>query len=203
MDTEKSETSSPRSWIRAVPNALTVLRLGLAAWFPFSPPQFRLAIVVAAGLSDLLDGYIARRFHAETPLGALLDRIADKGFVVTVLLTWVWEGELQLWQVLLVMARDLLVGALALVAILRRDWSAFGRMQVRMPGKVTTALLFLWFGSLLVPWARPAEPVLFWCAAAASVAAALDYGGRFVAAVRAGLPEDPDQGENDEADANG
>lgn len=189
MDTERNETDSPGSWIRVVPNALTVLRLGLAAWFPFSPHEFRLGIVVAAGLSDFLDGYIARRFHAESPLGALLDGIADKGFVITVLLTWVWEGELRLWQVLLLMARDLMVGSLAGVAIVRRAWSAFGHMQVRMPGKVTTALLFLWFGSMLLPWARPVEPVLFWCAATTSVIAALDYGARFVAALRSGLPD--------------
>lgn len=201
MDTERNETAGPGTggstgWIRVVPNLLTVLRLGLAAWFPFSPPGARLGIVIAAGLSDFLDGYIARRFHAETPLGALLDGIADKGFVVTVLLTWVWEGELHLWQVLLVMARDLMVGAVALIVVGRRAWSAFGHMQVRMPGKVTTALLFLWFGSLLLPWARPAEPVLFWCAAVTSVVAALDYGGRFLAAIRAGLPEVADADED-------
>ena len=184
MTCESSPDRVPGPWIRAIPNALTVLRLALAAWFPFSPQEARLAIVLAAGLSDFRDGYIARRFHAETPLGALLDGIADKGFVLSALLTWVLEGELAVYQVLLVLARDLTVGAVALVVILRREWGAFGRMQVRMPGKLTTALMFGWFGTLLLPWAHPAEPVLFWGAAASSLLAAADYGIRFGQALR-------------------
>ncbi len=167
-----------------VPNAITIFRLGLAAAFPFIDPRYRLWIILVAGFSDWIDGVIARRFDAQTQFGAVMDGVADKAFVITVLVTWVIEGDLQLWQVLLVMARDIAVGLITLVVIGHREWSAFGKMSARMPGKLTTAFLFVWFVAMLVTWAEPARPYLFWAAAASSVVAALDYTGQFLRGFR-------------------
>ena len=64
--------------IGLVPNVLSGLRLVLAAGFWALPPSWRLAAVIAGGLSDWLDGFIARRFGVTSVAGGLLDGIADK-----------------------------------------------------------------------------------------------------------------------------
>ena len=58
------------AWLRALPNVLTVLRIGMALAFPFVATSWRLALALAAGISDALDGWLARRFNAQTKLGA-------------------------------------------------------------------------------------------------------------------------------------
>jgi cardiolipin synthase len=176
-----SETA-PAPWVAAIPNLLTVLRILLAAALPFLPSTYWLAIVVAAGLSDLLDGIIARRFNATSELGALLDGIADKLFVLAAVVTLVGAGQLEWWQGLLVMSRDFTVGAMAGYSALRGEWPAFLRMHVRIFGKLTTAVVFPWLVVLLVEWGEPVRTPLFWLASAMSVIAALDYLGQFVRA---------------------
>ena len=166
--------------MRALPNLLTVLRLGLAAVFPFAPPGWGLAIVLAAGCSDVLDGWIARRFGATSVVGALLDGIADKAFVITVLGTLLGRGEIAWWQAGLVLVRDATVAVTFLYVLWRRAWEALPHMDARLPGKLTTTVLFAWFVALL---AKPLEALigpLFVLGAAASVWAGVDYAVRFV-----------------------
>jgi phosphatidylglycerophosphate synthase len=158
-----------------VPNALSILRIAAALALPFVPGPFRIGLVLFAGVSDWLDGFIARRFNAMSPLGALLDGIADKLFVFSAVVTLLDAGRLTLWQGALVMARDVTVAAIALGVILCREWQAFGHMQVRLAGKLTTAFAIPWFATLLVPAAEGARLPLFVLAAGASVCAAIDY----------------------------
>jgi phosphatidylglycerophosphate synthase len=168
------------AWIAPVPNVLTALRIALALALPFVPERAYGPVVVAAGLSDFLDGWIARRFHATSDLGALLDGVADKLFVLSAVLTLVLGGAMPWWQGAAVMSRDLVVAAIALRFALARAWGGFRRMKVRLAGKLTTAIAFLWFVSLLVAEAEPARLPLFVLAAAASAAAAADYVLQFV-----------------------
>lgn len=169
-----NERHSPQ-WIRAVPNTLTVLRIVAAGALPFVPVGWRLPLVVFGGLSDWADGVIARRFDAQTRFGTLMDGIADKLLVLSCVVTFVLSGDVALWQGLVVMSRDLVVTAIGLWCVLQRAWSAFPHMAARMPGKLTTALVFPWFASLLIPGLEPLRPWLFWLAAAASAVAAVDY----------------------------
>jgi phosphatidylglycerophosphate synthase len=162
-------------WIAPVPNLLTGLRLLLAAAFPFVPAAARIPVVVAAGLSDFLDGWIARRFHAESHLGRLLDGVADKAFVVTVLLGLAVRGEIAWIEAVLLLARDAVVVGIAAVFAARRRWEAFGHMRARGPGKATTALAFAWFVAVLIEAAPALRWTLFGAAALASVVAAVDY----------------------------
>ena len=162
-------------WIRPVPNILTVLRIVAAGVLPFVPSDWRLPVVVFAGLSDWADGVIARRFHAQSRFGTLMDGVADKLFVLSCVVTFVSAGEVPLWQGLLVIARDLTVAVIALWCVLQGAWSAFHHMEARMPGKLTTALVIPWFVSLLIPDFESVSPWLFWLGAGASVVAALDY----------------------------
>ena len=92
-------------------------------------------IFVIAALSDGLDGYVAKRFNAVTPLGAVLDPIADKLLMDSLFITLALEGHLPPWIALLVLARDLLIvaGTLALRYLAGRF-----RVEPLFLGKVST-----------------------------------------------------------------
>ena len=77
---------------------ILVGRYGLAFW-----------ILVGAGISDALDGFIAKRFDRRTRLGALLDPFADKAMLVSVYITLGVTHQLEAWLVILVVVRDVLI----------------------------------------------------------------------------------------------
>ncbi len=66
-------------------------------------------IFVAAGLSDAVDGFLAKRFGMETELGRYLDPLADKALLVAVFITLGQLGYLPIWLVILVVSRDVLI----------------------------------------------------------------------------------------------
>jgi len=96
-----------------LPNFISMGRLFLvpvAVWLLADDrAQAGFWVFVAAGISDAVDGFIARRFNARTPIGALLDPIADKTLLVSVYVTLGIEGHLPVWLVILVVSRDLLI----------------------------------------------------------------------------------------------
>lgn len=76
-------------------------------------------VFIAAGLSDAVDGYIAKRFDQRSELGALLDPIADKTLIVSLFITLGITGHLPNWLVIMVVFRDLLIiGGFLLAAAL-------------------------------------------------------------------------------------
>jgi cardiolipin synthase len=77
---------------------ILVGRYGLAFW-----------ILVGAGISDALDGFIAKRFDRRTRLGALLDPFADKAMLISVYITLGLIHQLEAWLVILVVVRDVLI----------------------------------------------------------------------------------------------
>ncbi len=104
---------------RDIPNLISLLRILLV--FPviylLLHQQYRAAMLLffVAGLSDGLDGFLARHFHWQSHLGGILDPLADKFLLVSVYLCLGWLGALPLWLVGLVILRDLVIvgGALA------------------------------------------------------------------------------------------
>jgi len=66
-------------------------------------------VLVAAGISDALDGFIAKRFHQRTRIGALLDPAADKAMLVSIYITLGMAHQLWTWLVILVVFRDALI----------------------------------------------------------------------------------------------
>ena len=77
----------------------------------------RLAFVLflAAGVSDAVDGFLAKRFDMATELGAYLDPLADKALIVSIYVTLGITGAIPLWLVILVVSRDIMiVGAVIL-----------------------------------------------------------------------------------------
>jgi phosphatidylglycerophosphate synthase len=179
-----TEAASPR-WIAPVPNLLTALRLALAFAFPFVPESWRIAVVAVAGASDGLDGWIARRFHATSDLGRLLDGVADKAFTFSAVLTVVLAGLTPWWAGLLAMSRDVAVAGMAAWCFATGHWRAFRDVRPRLLGKITTGVAFVWFLTLLVPALEPVRRPALWIAAATSLAAAVDYAAEFGRRLRA------------------
>jgi CDP-diacylglycerol--glycerol-3-phosphate 3-phosphatidyltransferase len=175
--------------VSVLPNALSWLRIALALSFPLLPPVppgWRLGVVAAGGLSDWLDGVIARRYGVTSTSGGIIDAIADKLFVLSVLLTLTLGGALELWQAVLVLSRDLAVAAVVVHVLFRREWSAFRRMPARPLGRATTVAQFALLIAILLPW--PAwggvVAVTLTVAVLLSVLAAADYLLRFAQALR-------------------
>ena len=96
-----------------LPNALTVGRIlavpPLVLLLLAEAYHWALAVAVFAGLSDLLDGWLARRFDWQTRFGSLADPAADKLLMMASYLTLAWLSYLPWWLVALVILRDLVI----------------------------------------------------------------------------------------------
>jgi phosphatidylglycerophosphate synthase len=156
-----------------VVNALTAGRLALAGVFPVVPSSWRLPVIVAGGLSDLLDGWISRRFRVTSTFGQVVDPIADKAFMASVLLT-LWHGGLvRAWQLPLVGFRDLAVAFGTARAVAGRGWGAVAHMPPSLLGKLTTAAQFVFLAAVL--YHLKATPYALALATALSLAAGVGY----------------------------
>lgn len=152
-------------------DVVTALRLPLAALFPFvQRPAWQLAIVGAAAATDFVDGILARRFGASR-VGAVLDPIADKAFMVSAFVTVASRGLLEWYELLGVLMRDLLA-ALGFLGtwLLRRPVA----LPARAGGKAVTVAQLLTLVAFIAgsPLVRP----LAWATAAIAVYATWDYG---------------------------
>lgn len=109
------------SRILTVPNQLTFLRLAFLPFFIIAIHYewygLALIILVAAGVSDGLDGLLARGLNQRTPLGAYLDPIADKLLMMSSYLVLALHGKIRWWLTILVLSRDVLM-LIAAAAIL-------------------------------------------------------------------------------------
>ncbi|MEE2688714.1 MAG: CDP-alcohol phosphatidyltransferase family protein [Pseudomonadota bacterium] len=98
---------------RSLPNLLTGLRLFAVPIVVFLLLDDKLTaafwVIVAAGLSDGLDGYLAKRMNAVTKLGTYLDPVADKILLIAVFVCLVALKLLPVWFVCLVIMRDILI----------------------------------------------------------------------------------------------
>lgn len=96
-----------------IPNLITGLRILLVAPFLWALLEERygaaLLLFVIAGVSDALDGFLAKYFGWTSELGGLLDPIADKLLLIGAILALGWLNELPGWLVTLVILRDLLI----------------------------------------------------------------------------------------------
>jgi len=106
-----------------IPNQLTVLRILLVPVFvvlllQIDPYQKLLGVIVfiVASLTDIYDGYHARKYGVATRLGAFLDPLADKLLITAAFFLYVGMGFLSLWMVILVVVRDVVVTGLRVYA---------------------------------------------------------------------------------------
>ena len=103
--------------INNIPNILTVLRFILVPIFLYFLIQsdlnskiYALIIFSIASITDFFDGYLARKWHQESKIGAFLDPLADKFLVITTLLAFVnLDKQIPLWMVIIIILRDILI----------------------------------------------------------------------------------------------
>jgi cardiolipin synthase (CMP-forming) len=162
------------------PNLLSLARLPLAALFPLvaERPAPALAVLCAAGLTDVLDGWLARRSGQVTATGAIVDPLADKAFAVAVVGALVGHGMLPLWGTSALLTREILEVPLALwVALSKRFRGArIDGASANVPGKLATAVQF---AAVLSAIALPAAlPALLAATALAGAAAGASYWAR-------------------------
>lgn len=106
-----------------LPNLITTCRILLVpalVWaIAAGEMKIAFALFLAAGLSDAVDGFLAKRFGMSTEFGALLDPLADKALVISVFVGLGIAGAIPLWLVVLVVSRDvLIIGAVTLALLL-------------------------------------------------------------------------------------
>lgn len=180
-----TQPASLHRFVRHVPNALTIGRLALAIALPFASAPWRLPIVIAAGVSDGLDGFIARRFNAMSTTGAVLDAASDKAFTLSAILTLAIRGEIEWWMAAVAWFRDFAVLICLLVAIARRDFHEIAQARPSRFGKWTTVFYFVWFAVELAP--SPAW--LQWAAFAVATVLSVLTGAEYLTKLVAGLKE--------------
>lgn len=131
-------------FVRWIPNTLTVFRLSSLPFFVwlYSLDAPRAAwpaaiLLFVAGLSDIADGYIARRWHVESDFGRLVDPFTDRLVFITVLVTLNVFGTLPWWVTLPIILRDaILLGAGAILFRRRRE-----RPRILKAGKLSNFVL--------------------------------------------------------------
>jgi phosphatidylglycerophosphate synthase len=165
------------SRLRAIPNALTVARIGLAVGFPWIPEDERIPALLIALVTEFLDGYLARRFGWTSEAGQLLDPIADKLLFAVVVGTFLAEHRMTWLQLAAIGVRDVAVILGAFWLAVRGTWRGFGSMRPGLSGKATTALQYAAFFVVAfgyrLPWPLVAATFV------AGFAAALQYGLQF------------------------
>lgn len=174
-----------------VPNLLTFSRFPLAGviWLEAAEPLFVLVLMAVAGLTDVLDGWFARRIrdrylreglsppnlaHSKA-VGAWLDPVADKTFVLSVLLLVLLVYRAPVWQVLVLFAREIIQLPLVLLYI---SAPAFKKrldfdFTAAVAGKATTVAQFAGLAALMLH-PRLAPPLVV-TAGGLGVIAALTY----------------------------
>jgi cardiolipin synthase len=169
-----------RTW----PNLITLVRLLCIPVFVVlvvqGRPGWAIVVLVALGVTDWADGFVARRFHQESRLGKALDPIADRFSVIAVALALVLVGLLP-WVVVLTVAFVDLVVVVLSIAVLRGD----DALHVTWVGKARSALLFVGLPALLLssvhavdahaPWVRFVALVFVWLGTVGHVVAGAQY----------------------------
>jgi len=104
---------------RDIPNLITIGRIVLVAPVTWALLEGRytlaLALFFVAGVSDALDGFLAKQFNWSSRLGALLDPLADKALLISCYAALAWTGILPVWLLALVVLRDVVIVAGAIL----------------------------------------------------------------------------------------
>lgn len=174
-----------------LPNVLTYARIAaipLVVALLFWPGDvsmrwYALGLYVAAGVTDYLDGYLARAYAQQSSLGRMLDPIADKLLIAACLLMLVADGTIRSWSIwaaIVILSREILVSGL-------REFLAEVKISVPVSRlakwKTTAQLVSVGFlvagaaGDALLPigWTRIIGLILLWIAAALTLITGYDY----------------------------
>ena len=152
--TDDAAKSPARNEVFTIPNVLTFLRIILIPVFMYfflnekieGHMWYALGVLVLSGVSDVLDGLIARKFNMVSDLGIALDPIADKLTQFGVMLCLVFRFPGMLVPLLLIVIKEVVTGIFALLTI-RKTGLVKG---AKWYGKITTVLLYIMMGLHLV-----------------------------------------------------
>ncbi len=167
--------------VLTVPNLLSLMRLlgvPLFLWLILVPKADGWAVLLLAvsGITDWLDGVIARRFNQISRVGQLLDPLADRLYIIATLVGLLIRGIIPWWLVAILVARDLIMA----IVLARLKGRGIVGLPVHFIGKLATFALLYAFPLLLLgdgegPWATAARvvgwafviwgTVLYWWAA--------------------------------------
>ena len=180
-------TRAVPSPLAQLPNALTVARLLLIPIFValLVPAEggesWAAAIVFAvAGVTDQVDGFLARRWHVESAFGKIADPLADRLMIDAAVLLLFWHDRLP-WIALLIPARDLALILLTPLAIGRGY-----RFEVNLVGKAATWLLYASLAFVMVTAEGTDWPLwIFWAGVALALVSLAGYGLMALREVRA------------------
>lgn len=140
MGTHANSAPSDRIW--TVPNVISMMRIALIVVFAVLLASHRdgwaITALVAAGVSDFLDGFLARRWNQVTTLGRILDPTADRLLTLAVVIGLGLRGIIPWWLVGVLLARDAVVG----IALLMAKRGGVGTPQVTFIGKAATTGLY-------------------------------------------------------------
>lgn len=159
--------------ILTVPNLLSTSRVALAIGFLASDAvPTRLALIGAASLTDFLDGWLARRTRTMTRLGALVDPVADRFFVLGVVVSYLVGGQLRWWQAVAILFRDVM-SIIGWFVARNVSWLRPIPFQARLIGKLVTGAQLLTFLAVLL--APSAVNALVLLVGALGLGATIDY----------------------------
>jgi cardiolipin synthase (CMP-forming) len=170
--------ASQSPW-RHLPNAISTLRVllvGPIGWLlmhrNWSPA---LMLVAVAGVSDGVDGFLARHFGWQSRIGGILDAVADKLLLVSCFVILAWLGEVPLWLASIVCGRDAVIATGAVF------WRLLiGRIdpQPSLLSKTCTLMQIVYLLSVLlalIHWPVPPAELFAWPVAILCVASGVDY----------------------------
>jgi cardiolipin synthase len=179
--------------VLTVPNALSALRLvgvPVFLWLLFSHQDiWAFVVLILSGVTDYLDGKIARRFNLVSRVGELLDPLADRLYVLTTLVALTIRDIIPLWLLIVLVGRDLFMGVVIL--LLKRVGQT--GLPVHFVGKAATFNLLYAFPILLLSSvegvvgdvARPLGWAFAWWGVVLYLLAAVLYTVQAAAVIRA------------------
>jgi len=143
--------ADPGDRVLTVPNIISMARLAgvpVFLWLVLGPRAdwWAVGLLIAAGLSDWLDGKLARAWNQQSRLGQVLDPAADRLYIAATLAGLAVRGIIGWWLVAVLVSRELVLG-LALLALRRHS---FGPLQVSFLGKAATLCLLYAFPLLFL-----------------------------------------------------
>ena len=139
-----------RDSLATLPNAISMSRLFLAALFPVvHDHDLRLLILAAAGATDFLDGWLARRRHQFSRVGALIDPFADRIFVLVAICTLLLEGRVSTLQYFVFILRDI---ATAIAFVIAKSVASLraATFKARSAGKLATVLQLMALPAIVI-----------------------------------------------------
>jgi cardiolipin synthase len=166
--------------VKLIPNLLSISRLALAPYLfvVLWRREYGLALVLCliAGVTDALDGVLARRLNANSKVGAYLDPIGDKVMLSGAFLTLALDGAIEKWLAILVFGRDILIlllagAAFAFTKIRSFPPSWWGKASTTAQIAYVLALMAHFCGFLSVGWPNFGK----WCVAGFAIVSGIHY----------------------------